>query len=48
MRHDWCPRCFRRTEQSRWHRRRLGEPPERGELRVRCHECSSDVVRPRG
>lgn len=48
VRHDWCPRCFRRTEQSRWHRRRLGEPPEHGELRVRCHECSSDVVRPRG
>lgn len=42
VRHDWCPRCFRRTEQTRWYRRLLGEPPELDERRTRCNECSGD------
>ncbi|WGX99295.1 hypothetical protein [Nocardioides sp. L-11A] len=46
--HDWCPRCSRLTEQTRWYRRSLGEPPERHERherRVRCNECSADLGR---
>ena len=42
VRHDWCPRCSRRTEQTRWYRRLLGEPPELDERRTRCNECSND------
>jgi hypothetical protein len=43
VRHDWCPSCYRRTEQTRWHRRLFGEPAERGEHRIKCNECASDV-----
>ncbi|GAA3541899.1 hypothetical protein [Nocardioides daeguensis] len=45
VRHDWCPRCYRLTEQTRWYRRLLGEPPEQHERRVRCNECSADLGR---
>jgi hypothetical protein len=43
VRHDWCPRCFRRTEQTRWYRRLLGEPPEQHQRGIRCNECAGDV-----
>ncbi|QVI60151.1 hypothetical protein [Nocardioides faecalis] len=44
VRHEWCPSCVKVTEQTRWHRRVFGEPPERGEHRIRCNECSQDVA----
>lgn len=43
VRHDWCPRCFRRTEQTSWYRRLLGQPREHDERRVRCNECAGEV-----
>jgi len=42
VRHDWCPRCDRRTEQTLWYRRLVGEPPERNERRTKCNECAGD------
>ena len=48
VRHDWCVRCERETEQLRWLRRVLGEPTERAEHRVRCRECANEVTRVAG
>lgn len=44
VRHDWCPSCHRRTEQTRTHHRFLGDPPEQGEHRIRCNECAGELV----
>ncbi|GAA3685048.1 hypothetical protein GCM10022237_49440 [Nocardioides ginsengisoli] len=43
VRHDWCPSCARRTEQTRWHRRTAGAPPATGEHGIRCNECSTEL-----
>ncbi|WP_158296545.1 hypothetical protein [Nocardioides albidus] len=45
VRHDWCPRCARLTEQTRWFTRLLDEPSEQHQRRVRCNECSADLAR---
>ena len=42
--HDWCPSCHRNTEQTRWHRRFLGEHQGRNEHTTRCNECAADVA----
>lgn len=44
VRHDWCSHCSRRTEQTRWYGRLLGQTPERDERGARCNECSGEVV----
>ena len=43
VRHDWCPRCVRRTEQTLWYRRTLDKPADQHERRTRCNECSGEV-----
>lgn len=42
VRHDWCPRCARRTEQTRWH---LGGAPAQEAERVKCNECAQEHSR---
>ena len=43
VRHDWCPRCDRDTEQTRWLRHTLGEPLGGRQHRIRCNECRSEL-----
>ena len=42
VRLDWCPRCARSIEQTRWFHRLLGMPAEHSERRARCHECQAE------
>lgn len=44
VRHEWCPRCCKHTEQTRWHRHLFGEPVDAGEYGIRCNECASDLT----
>ena len=45
VRHDWCPNCFRTTEQTRWNPGRgasdIGRPNQ-----ARCNECEQLVPPP--
>jgi hypothetical protein len=43
VRHEWCPRCVKRTEQTRWHRRLFGAPPATGDHGIRCNECATEL-----
>ncbi|WP_435771024.1 hypothetical protein [Nocardioides sp. SYSU DS0651] len=45
VRHDWCPRCSKRTEQTRWLHRLFGGPSDHGEHRIQCNECASDLTK---
>lgn len=44
VRHDWCPACFRTTEQERSHAGRI--PGERPRVQARCKECDLIVPPP--
>ncbi len=46
VRHDWCPRCVKRTEQTRWLRRFFGlqSSSDTGEHRIRCNECATELT----
>ncbi|GAA4824567.1 hypothetical protein GCM10025786_36140 [Nocardioides caeni] len=43
VRHDWCPSCYKRTEQTRWHLRLIDHPHAADEHRVRCNECATEM-----
>lgn len=43
VRHDWCPRCHKSTEQTRWHLRLVGQPLDADEHRQRCNECATEM-----
>lgn len=45
VRHDWCPSCFRTTEQERWHTGRVPGEPRSG-VQARCKECDRIVPPP--
>ena len=44
VRHEWCPRCAKRTEQTRWHRRPFGGSADEAEHGIRCNECASELT----
>jgi DNA-directed RNA polymerase subunit RPC12/RpoP len=43
VRHEWCPRCSKRTEQTRWHRRPPGAAADEAEHGIRCNECAAEL-----
>lgn len=43
VRHDWCERCSKRTEQTRWHRRLHETSPGEPTHGLRCNECAGEV-----